>query len=124
MDASLQGSLGNSLFKSGMLADASWSRHILLHRRVLLRGLFRHNFAENGLQDLKMISKDASRNSTKSVIKNQLLNKNIGKVMKILVLRCQKLRSRRAVHVCTTEILVRYQLVTGVVSGDPRQIEP
>jgi hypothetical protein len=31
--------------------------------------LFCHNFAENGPQDLKMVQKDASRNSTQSVIK-------------------------------------------------------
>jgi hypothetical protein len=29
---------------------------------------FRHNFAENGLHDLKMVQKDASSNSTQSVI--------------------------------------------------------
>jgi hypothetical protein len=31
--------------------------------------LFCHNFAENGPQDLKMVQKDASRNSKQSVIK-------------------------------------------------------
>jgi hypothetical protein len=39
-----------------------------------------------------MVQKDASHNSTQSVIKNQLLNKNIGeiiRVMAILVLSCQ-----------------------------------
>ena len=49
--------------------------------------LFCHNFAENGPQDLKMVQKDASRNSTQSVIKNQLLNTNIEKVTAVLVLR-------------------------------------
>ena len=34
-----------------------------------------------------MVSKDASRNSTQSVIKNQLLNTNIEKVTAVLVLR-------------------------------------
>jgi len=46
--------------------------------------LFCHNFAENGSQDLKMVQKDASRNSTQSVIKNQLLNTNIEKVTAVL----------------------------------------
>ena len=47
-------------------------------------GIFRHNFAENDLQDLNMGQKDASRNSTQSVIKkNQLINKSIEKVMAI-----------------------------------------
>ena len=32
-------------------------------------GLFRHNIAENGPQDLKMLKKDASSSSTQSVIK-------------------------------------------------------
>ena len=41
----------------------------LIRRRVLFLGLFRHNIAENGPQDLKMVQKDASRNSTQSVIK-------------------------------------------------------
>ena len=36
------------------LLSASWSRHILLHRRVLFSGFFCHNFAENGLQDPKI----------------------------------------------------------------------
>jgi hypothetical protein len=30
---------------------------------------FRHNFAENGPQDLKLVQKDASSNYTQSVIK-------------------------------------------------------
>jgi hypothetical protein len=34
-----------------------------------------------------MVSKDASRNSTQSVIKNQLLNTNIEKVTAVLALR-------------------------------------
>jgi hypothetical protein len=44
----------------------------------IFEGFFRHNFTENGTQDLKMICKDASGNSTQSVIlkkQNQLLNK-------------------------------------------------
>jgi hypothetical protein len=40
---------------------------------------FRHNFAENGLHDLKMVSKDTSRDCQFYTIcdKNQLLNTNI-----------------------------------------------
>jgi hypothetical protein len=37
-------------------------------RRVLF-GVFCHTSAENGPHDLKMVQKDASRNSTQSVIK-------------------------------------------------------
>jgi hypothetical protein len=55
---------------------------------VLFWWLFRHNFAENGLQDLKMVYKDASHNSTQSVIKiSSKLNTNIEKVTAVLVLR-------------------------------------
>jgi hypothetical protein len=46
----------------------SWSRHIFSRRRVLF-GAFCHKFAENGPQGLKMVQKDASRNSTQSMIK-------------------------------------------------------
>jgi hypothetical protein len=48
---------------------ASWSEHIFLLRPILFLEPFRHNFAENGPQDLKMVQKDASRDSTQSVIK-------------------------------------------------------
>jgi hypothetical protein len=41
----------------------------LIRRRVLFSGLFHHKIAENGLQDLKMVQKDASSHSTQSVIK-------------------------------------------------------
>jgi hypothetical protein len=34
--------------------------------RVLFLRFFSHNFTENGPQDLKMVQKDASRNSTQS----------------------------------------------------------
>jgi hypothetical protein len=51
-------------------------------------GDFRHNFTKNGPHYLQMVQKDASGNSTQSVIKNQVLNKKpIGKVTVILVLR-------------------------------------
>jgi hypothetical protein len=55
------------------------------------------------------------------VIKKKVLNKNIGKVMAILVLRYKKLGQKGTA--CTTEILIRCQLVTEVVSRDPWQIE-
>jgi hypothetical protein len=48
------------------------SRHSIfcyIGARVLFWGFCRHNFAENGPQYLKMVSKDASRNSTQSMIK-------------------------------------------------------
>jgi hypothetical protein len=51
-------------------------------------GCFRHNFAENDPQDLKMVQTDASHNSrTQSVIKKQLLNENIENIMAILAPR-------------------------------------
>ena len=72
--------------------------------------LFRHNFAENGPQDLKMVKEDASGNSTQSIIKkNQLLKKNMGKVMASLVTRAQHAPQRS-------------QVVSRAVSGHPRQI--
>jgi hypothetical protein len=42
---------------------------ISFHAGVFFFGAFCHNFAENGPQDLKMDQKDASRNSTQSVLK-------------------------------------------------------
>jgi hypothetical protein len=46
----------------------------LIRRRVLFffffwGGPFRHNIAENDPEDLKMVQKDASSNSTQSVIR-------------------------------------------------------
>ena len=72
-------------------SSPSWSRHIFSPRRVTLRYIvlfwnpFRHNFAENGPQNLKTVQKDASHNSTQSVIKNLLLNTHIEKVTAVLV---------------------------------------
>jgi hypothetical protein len=41
---------------------------------------YSHNFAENDPQDLKMAKKDASRNSTQSVIKKSARKKILGKL--------------------------------------------
>jgi hypothetical protein len=52
-------------------AGTSWSKHIFFYRGVFFffGEFFCHNFVENDPQDLKMVQKDASRNSTQSVIK-------------------------------------------------------
>jgi hypothetical protein len=58
----------------------------LIRRRVTFLSLFRHNIAENGPHDLKMVQKYASSNSTQSVIKIQpLRNKNMKKVTAIFL---------------------------------------
>jgi hypothetical protein len=52
----------------------------------------RHNFAENGPRDLKTVSLERRVSQFYTICaKIQRLNKNIGKVMAILVIRCQKL---------------------------------
>ena len=53
----------------------------------LFWALFRHNFAKNGHHDLKMAYKDASGNSTQSVIKSGPKPKINEKVTVILVRR-------------------------------------
>ena len=57
------------LARTGLGPLSSWSRHIFSYRRVLFWDFFRHNFAENGPQEVKIVQKDASRDSTQSVMK-------------------------------------------------------
>jgi hypothetical protein len=76
--------------------------HILSLKRVLFQA-FRHNFTENGPHDLKNgLERRVSQFYT-ICDKNQLLNKNNGKVMAILVLRswdasCQVVRAENPVE--------------------------
>jgi hypothetical protein len=78
-------------------------------RGVLFGGFFRHNFAENCPQGLKILRKRRKKKKRRAAQfyticdKNQLLNKNIEKVMAILVLRswdvsCQVGRAENPVH--------------------------
>jgi hypothetical protein len=94
----------------------------LIRRRVSLFGPFRHSIAENSPHDLKMVQKDASSNSTQSVIKNQPLNKkyeeSYGNFPGMSAVKPRELRIRR-ICVCVTHM----QLVGGVVPGEPLQIE-
>jgi hypothetical protein len=99
---------------------ASWSRHILSLRRVLFSGFFRHKFAANGPQDVKMVQKDASRNSTQSVIKicsYKLKYWESNGTFSPQILGCRTPGSGRRTPG------VRHQLVTGTVSLEPLQIE-
>jgi hypothetical protein len=93
----------------------------LIRRRVLFLSIFRHNTAENGPQVLKMIQKDASSNSTQSVIKSapkQKYKESYGYFPRMPAVRPLELRIRR-ICVCVTHI----QLLTGAVSREPPQIE-
>jgi hypothetical protein len=79
-----------------------------------------------GPQDLKMLKKDASSNSTQSVIKISPYTKNTKKVMAIFLgcqlSGCASWESEGYVHgVCATHIDL--QLLHVAVSGEPRQIE-
>ena len=91
---------------------------------------FRHTFAENGPQDLKMVQKDASSNSTQSMIKNQpricdkksapklKYEESYGNFPGMSAVMPRELRIRK-ICVCVTHI----QLVSRAVSGPKIEIE-
>ena len=87
------------------------------------RPFFFHNFAENGPQDLITAQKDASSNSTQSVIKISPYAKlkyeeSYGNFPEMPAVRPRELRIPR-ICVCVTHM----QLGSGAVFGEPLQIE-
>jgi hypothetical protein len=78
---------------------------ILCHTGVFFfGGLFRHDFAENGPHDLKLVWKDRRVSQFYTICdKNQLQDKNVEKFLAILVPRswdvsCQVARAENPVH--------------------------
>jgi hypothetical protein len=65
--------------------------------------LFRHNFAENGPQDLKNGHERRVSKFYTICDENQLINKNIDKVMASLVLTCTLHRIRCTGFRCTLQ---------------------